>query len=214
MSSKDIARLRRGFKRAPELMAREARAALRDAANTWQGKVVRENFRPFSGNKNDTKTLQSRSSFLRRSLGHRIEGDNLSNLSVSVYSSGVKYARIQEYGGDVRPVKGKYLTIPLDAAMGPRGVPKKSSVRDYADGFFFESKAGNLIFAVSKVVGRGKNARSQVVPLYVLKRKVTIPARFGLRQAWADLEAKRREQLQVALIAGLNKALAQGGTDG
>lgn len=214
MTSKDIARLRRGFQRAPEAMAKSARTALRNAANTWQRKVVLDRFRPFSDNKNDTNTLQSRTSMLRKSLGHRIEGETLSDLSLSVYSSGIKYARIQEYGGEVRPIKAKWLTIPLDAALGARGIPKRSGPRAYDDGFFFTSKKGSLIFAVSKVVGRGKNKRTDIVPLYVLKKSVTIPARFGLRQTWADLESERREKLQNALIAGLNKALGQGGADG
>ena len=214
MSSKDIARLRRGFAKAPAAMAAAARRGLVDAGNQWRNKMVLDRFQPFQSNRNDGDTLQSRTGFLKRSLGTRTVGSTLNDLGLEVFSAGIRYARIQEYGGEVRPVSAKYLTIPLDAALGKRGIPKRNSIRDYAKdgGFFYVSKKGNLLFVLSKETGRGSNRKTELVPLYVLKKRVKIPPRFGMRLTFDQLAAARRKILQQSLVDGLTKALAAGGS--
>jgi len=73
----------------------------------------------------------------------------------------VKYARKQDVGGKI-VAKGKYLTIPFPGVKGTaRSQPGKT--------FFFKSRAGNLILA--RTQGKGK-----LVPLFLLKKSVTIPA--------------------------------------
>jgi hypothetical protein len=87
-------------------------------------------------------------------------------------TNGVPYGRIHETGGTIRAKNGKYLTIPLPAALNSDGTPKKRSAREWDRTFVRESKAGNLLIFQKRGSG--------IVPLYVLKKKVRIPARLGL----------------------------------
>ncbi len=87
---------------------------------------------------------------------------------------------VHEVGATIN-AKGKLLTIPLPAALGPNGVPLKKSARDWDRTFVARSKRGNLLIFQK----RGR----EIVPLYVLKEHVTIPARLGMRDAFkADLQ--------------------------
>lgn len=105
---------------------------------------------------------------------------------------GSSYARIQEFGGTVRPKRGKYLTVPLPAALTGSGalsgryrIRRSGSryVTDAGPTFIFKSKRGNLIVAVKQ----GANVK----PIYVLRRQVTIRPRFGFFDAWAAIERSR-----------------------
>lgn len=85
----------------------------------------------------------------------------------------VKYAAIQEFGGTIKP-KGKYLAIPLPAALNANGTPKKAGPREWKNTFVAMSKNGNLIIFLKEGAG--------ITPLYVLKTSVTIPPRLGMRK--------------------------------
>jgi len=80
----------------------------------------------------------------------------------------------------VRPKRGKYLTIPLPAALNPSGTLKQSA-RAYEDSFVLRSKKGNLLIVRTK--GNG-----EIEPLFVLKEQVTIPGnRLGFRATAREL---------------------------
>lgn len=87
-------------------------------------------------------------------------------------SFGAKYARVhvgpRGKKTTITPKRAKYLAIPLAAAKTPAGVAR-GGPRDFPDTFVFRSKAGNLII--------GQRRRDRVVPLFVLKKRVTIPTR-------------------------------------
>jgi hypothetical protein len=100
-----------------------------------------------------------------------VSGQKFDDIEGRIGSSLV-YANIQEYGGDIVPKNSKYLAIPLPAAMDSRGIPLMASPRDWANTFVAKSKAGNLLIFQKK----GKD----IIPLYVLRSKVTIPPRLGL----------------------------------
>jgi hypothetical protein len=102
-----------------------------------------------------------------------VTGTKLTNIQGRL-GSALPYAKIHETGGTITAKKSKYLTIPLPAALGPNGVPKKKSAKDWDSTFVAKSKKGNLII-FHKEGGR-------TVPLYVLKTSVKIPARLGLRE--------------------------------
>ncbi len=85
---------------------------------------------------------------------------------------GIFYLGTQEFGGVIRVKRSKYLTIPLPAALDARGVPLKRRARDWADTFIKRSKAGNLIIFQKRA--------GEIVPLYVLKKRVKIPKRLGM----------------------------------
>lgn len=93
--------------------------------------------------------------------------------SVGGEIGGVGYLRIHEFSGTVKARRSKYLTIPLPAALRANGTAIKPRARDWPNTFVITSKKGNKLI----VQRRGK----EIVPLYVLKTEVRIPARLGMR---------------------------------
>lgn len=82
------------------------------------------------------------------------------------------YAHIHEHGGTITPKAAQYLTIPLPGATGltaGRGPGRR--IRDFPGGFFFRSRAGNLIYA------RGRGRGLPPLTLFLLRKSVRIPAR-------------------------------------
>lgn len=91
----------------------------------------------------------------------------------------------------ITPKKGKYLTIPLPAAMTKAGVGKGSAMfGPWTNTFVRKSKAGNLIMfgqmtSYSKVKVGGvavkglaiRNIRGQAIPLFLLLKSVKVKAR-------------------------------------
>lgn len=85
---------------------------------------------------------------------------------------GVHHLVAHEFGATVKAKNGGWLTIPLPAALNANGTPKKPRARDWPNTFIIKSKKGNLLIVQKK--GRG------ILPLYVLKKSVRIPARLGM----------------------------------
>ena len=79
---------------------------------------------------------------------------------------------IHETGGTITAKRSKYLTIPLPSALDSRGVPLKPKARDWDRTFVARSRKGSLLIFQR----RGR----EIVPLYVLKSSVEIPARLGM----------------------------------
>lgn len=102
----------------------------------------------------------------------RVGGDTFNSVEGSIGAPGVPYGRIHEVGGVIRAKNGKYLTIPLPAALDSRGVALKKSARDWDSTFVARSKAGNLLIFQK----RG----ASIAPLYVLKEEVTIRPRLNM----------------------------------
>jgi hypothetical protein len=143
--------------------------------------------------------LAVRSGLLRNSV-RAIPAKISSNASiVGGINFGTIYARVhvgpRGQKTVIKPKGHPYLTIPLDAAKSPSGVAKGSPrLGPWADTFIARSKKGNLIifgrlasYRSVKVGGtkvKGLTVRQvskDVVPLFVLKESVTIPARIHPR---------------------------------
>lgn len=145
----------------------------------WTGRTVKRIIRNLSGPKLKTRTGQ-----LRRSVTGR--ASLLGTVAQTIIGSGifgrkaVKYARIQEKGGKIRPVKAKALTIPFP---GIKGV-----AANYPDAFIIKSKAGNMILVEKKGAG--------LRPLFTLKKEVTIPASHWLSDSIAEMMPELRRSLQ------------------
>jgi hypothetical protein len=137
----------------------------------WTGRTVKHIIRNVSGGILKTRTGQLRRSITGRTFMGRV--------IKAIVGSGifgtrpVKYARIQEKGGKVKPVKAKALTIPLP---GVKGV-----AANYPDAFIIKSRAGNVLL-VEKKGDRG------IRPLFVLKKEVTIPASHWLSQSIREMK--------------------------
>lgn len=154
--------------------------ALRDHLHLFLTEVARamaeRHGSPYPGG-TSARTLSVRSGFARQEILNSVAvtGDQLATIQGVIGGGKAFYLKTHEYGATITPKKSKYLTIPLPAALNANGTPKKKSARDWNNTFVATSKAGNLI--IFQRVG------SKIVPLYVLKKSVTIKPRLGMREA-------------------------------
>jgi hypothetical protein len=102
--------------------------------------------------------------------------------------SEVKYASIQEHGGTIKPLRAKWLTIPVGGTKG--------KAANYPDSFFIKSKSGNLLL----VERRGK--RGGLHPLFVLKKEVKIPASHWLSDSIAEKIAELNAAFDPNALVG------------
>lgn len=125
--------------------------------------------------RNITNRLTMRSQKLLRSVRVDVaETDGALQVTWAVGTTDlrVRYARLQEEGGVVKPVKGKFLAIPQEPAMTGPGINKYPEVRRAPHLYFRKTEKGGVL--VNRHTGE---------VWYVLVRKVTIPARHYLRDA-------------------------------
>lgn len=147
--------------------------------------AIRNNFNSGASSLSSNK-LSSRTGNLSRSIRVETRGDNLNNLGGSTYTDSV-YAKIQELGGKVVAKDkylgvpgGPYLNIPLPPNLTAAGVMRKSAREVFNDGgFIFKSKAGKWIVA-------SNDANSNVIPMFILVKSVTLRPRLGMLKAAED----------------------------
>ena len=115
----------------------------------------------------------------------------------------VRYAQLQEKGGTVRPLTGKWLAIPVGPARTAAGVPRYRSARDVPDLHSIELYAGRKAM-LAKRLGRGKSARLE--PWFILVRSVTVPARPfigpAMRHIQVGLAADIRAEFDKVVAGG------------
>jgi len=116
--------------------------------------------------------LKERTSRLKGSLTHEEMADT-GEISAGGGPGEVDYAAIHHYGGTIRPKKKKFLTIPFPGGPADKRVPLRAA--DFADTFV----AKGIIFQK-----RGED----IVPLFILKKSVEIPARPYMYAEDADWE--------------------------
>lgn len=80
---------------------------------------------------------------------------------------------VHETGATIRARRTQYLAIPLPTALDNRGVPLRPRPRDWDNTFVRESRRGNLLIFQRRGTG--------IIPLYLLKREVQLPARLGVQ---------------------------------
>lgn len=157
----------------PKLAATQLKAELRRFLVWVAAEVAERHSGRWPGGTGEG-TLSRRSGRAVRAIRQspRVQGSTLDNVQGTV--GGPFYLRTHEFGATIRPKRAKYLTIPLPAALNANGTPKKARAREWDRTFFLTSRAGNLL--IVRRDGR------KIVPLYVLKRQVRIPARLGFRR--------------------------------
>ena len=103
-------------------------------------------------------------------------------------------ARIQEKGGVVNE-KGKLLTLPLARAMTGSGV-SRGSARQWPeqDTYVGRSKGGNFVIYLEEMRGKIHGR----VPLFLLRRRVTLSPKLGFLQAWDENEPALNQDLAAA----------------
>lgn len=150
--------------------------------------------------RNATTILRVRSGRLRASIRSLVEPGKDGGLDLKLSAGGgreggsteVVYARIHELGGTIRPVKRKFLAIPLPIARTPAGVSRYKTPRDVPDLHVAQSKRGNLLLV-----------KPDGTPWYVLRKRVDIPARPYLRPALEEASAALVPRLADTLTATL-----------
>lgn len=174
----DKRRLEKFLKESPKKIYKSLRFSLNDIGDRIEGQAKK--------NTDEAHFGLFQEGHLRRSINKRpVEG-----LSVTV-GTNLVYARIHDQGGVIKPVKAKYLTIPL----GNMKRAKKG-----AGLFFIKSKKGNKLLVRKK--GKG------IEPMFLLKDQVTIPKRPYLTNAFKDVVNKQAEGIiRDDILFTLNKAL-------
>lgn len=116
------------------------------------------------------------------------------------------YARIQEHGGVIRPVKGQWLWIPSDALRTRAGVFRGWEQVDWDRVFYRRSSRNRANLVVLEEQDGG------IRHVATLAKSIRIPARMGLRKLVRADKPKRIEIFNVAIARATAKA--QRGTGG
>ncbi len=173
--------------------------------------------------------LTNRTNTLRESIGAVVSGDGLEQLQLKVFSAGTKYANLQEFGGTITPKNSKWLAFPSDdpEVRTPAGVALYTA-REFIEAhkgetFFLPGKNPNTLLllwnvpkgAKTKRAGKGQKAppKGEARVVFILKKSVTIPPRFGFRKTWESLASQRQgnfkratDRAVAAAAAGANRA--------
>lgn len=163
---------------APKLVAATAVKVMNRIGLKLHAHLLREELRGGS--------IGVRTGTLSRAAFYRVEtmGANEIVVRIGVSLAKAKYARIQNDGGVIKAVGGGYLTIPLQAARTAKGVARFTArellANPEAFGYSHAFIAKHTIFGRK---GSGASVRNtSVVPLFALKKSVTIKAHHFLER--------------------------------
>ena len=156
--------LRRIFEKLDRVSPKSRTRILADAFRRASLMVERDLKANISG-----RYLKVRTGRLRASIGSRVDmnEEGLTGVIGSGVRTGerVRYADIHEEGGVITARRVKYLTIPTEYALTKAGVTKRISARDFENTF------------VRQGIIWQKQGKRKIVPLFILKKSVVIPAR-------------------------------------
>ena len=93
----------------------------------------------------------------------------------------------------ITPKRSKFLVIPIGENLTSSGVPRYSSPRQVSDGFFFKSKADNLLF------GRKNGKHGKIRPLFVLVKSVFVQGSGALYDGVMESLDGMTEVIQLKL---------------
>lgn len=133
-----------------------------------------------------SKVLNEKTGRLKGSLDYEESVDGLVVTAGGRSAGGsdaVRYARIQHKGGIIKPKKAKALTIPFPGGPADKRVPLRA--RDFKDTFI----AKGIIF---RALSRGRSGGSIIEPLFILKKKVEIPASPYMYMEKSDVKYLKR----------------------
>jgi hypothetical protein len=133
-----------------------------------------------------------------------IKPDGIS-MTIWISGPGAAYAKIHEFGGEIKPKTAKFLWLPAKANQTPTGEARITPREAIARGGFINYKAqGSLgaatFYATPLRKPRGKKAGPHLEALFHLRKSVRIPARMGA----TTMFARKMEQLgaKIAFVAG------------
>jgi hypothetical protein len=145
---------------------------VKDTLKQYLDKVAQELANRHSGGMTTPTSLAKRTGRSVESIVRsvNVKGRTWDQLSGSI--GGSAQLAIHEFGGTIHARGGKYLTIPLPAALSKSGTAPPFA-RQWKNTFVAMSKNGNLLIFQRRASG--------IVPLYVLKPSVRIRPRLGMR---------------------------------
>lgn len=115
---------------------------------------------------------------------------------------GIKYARIHQYGGVIKPVNAKAIAIPLTPEASKKGP------RDWPDGeLIYVKSEGKAPTLCTQAKGNSKKKgykKGDMIAQYVLVKAVTIPGRPYLVVQKEDARLLK-ERMKTAIGKGMKK---------
>ena len=215
-------RLRDALQTAPKRLRAELATTLLKVGVAHEHALKRR-FRAYTGDSGDG--IQKRSGGLMQA--YHLTRPHPDSLEVVPHirkgMRGSHYARMQEFGGTVRPKRAKYLTVPLPAALTKAGVlsgrykirpdGRGGFTTDAGDTFLFKSRRGALLIGIKdrktgRASAQGRGKKRELKPFYVLKKSVTLRPRLGFFGTWELLE---RRTLPALLQRSADRAIKDGG---
>jgi hypothetical protein len=135
-----------------------------------------------------------------------------SGVTATVVAGGVPYTRIQNLGGTISAKNVNNLTIPLDAVLTGQGVARFTAAQVISDpaafGFVTTFFKNSVLFGELPIEGKreAKGATiGGVVPLFVLRPSVTLPAHPYMETAFKQISAKMPGEVQKAIDAAVKE---------
>jgi hypothetical protein len=129
------------------------------------------------------------------------------------FSAGIRYAKLQEYGGVVKPTGGRrFLTIPLKAALMPGGSFRpEARLVNRGTGWHTKGRVPGGAADTQTWIRNGvifvKGANGKPLPVYALKSSVKIPARLKFFATWEAQSAARDADFAKAIDGGVEEAV-------
>lgn len=206
--------------KAPAAVVSALAEALRRDGERWQSAMQESINGPLvlGRGKPRTSALATRrgSAGLKGSFFYAVQGDTFDTLQLRKFSTEPS-AMLHEHGGTVVPRNGKWLAIPLPAAMTPSGVPREPGPRSYGDLAFIPSRRSSqyaFLARITHTLGASRQTgfdddgapkfsakgKTQVEYLYLLAKSVTIPPRLGMEKTHRQQESERLADIGRLLV--------------
>jgi phage gpG-like protein len=181
---------------------RQMKFAFRDIAADIPAEIIKrmDGFTP--GKRNKTSPIMTRTSKLAATVRGKRVGNKADEMVALIMagSSTVKYAAIQEFGGEVTPKKAKALTIPLPNILTPGG-DVKGDYRLTQRGGRHSTTGGQPTFIRDGVIMIQQGGKA--VPIYALKQRAVIPPRLRMGKTIEEQD----DYIERRIIEALEKAM-------
>lgn len=218
----------------PAELAKNMHASLERAGQRWHRTMLKR-FRgesPIFPERSTYDHLTSRGGRLRRSLGVQMSPRNSTRVWMTLSSRGTSYAASQEFGAVITPKNAKWLWIPMKANTTAAGKTRKTPrllMQDKGNLIFRKMQGGNAMLVLwdkgkwsnrtssSRSGGSVSNRSSNLLAMFYLKKKVTIPgpsttgakSRLGFFDTWAAGASDARKDFAASMHRAAIRALRQ-----
>lgn len=201
--------LREALARKLQAVYGEVRKAFARDGLRWKGEMVRRTRGPLvlGSAKSASANLARRSADLLKSLNFDVTGDSFDDLESRKFTTS-PYGRVHELGTvskggvlpDIVPVRRQWLAIPTEKAMTSSGVPLRPGPRSWGDLRVVRVGMLSTRRDVAYLVPKGMPLSEA---LYILRKKVAIPPRLGMRDTHEQQQAARAKDILEAVRKGL-----------